>query len=302
MTPVYQPMLATPHPTAFTSEDWWFDLKWDGFRCLTYIEGEKVGLRSRNGNDLSGRFPELRSVRASEPVVLDGEIVAFGDDGKPSFFLLGYKPPQLVVFDLLHRDRPLIDLPLEERWDQLSAIELSGPVTRSRPTPGEGEALYDAVKSSGLEGVVAKRSGSRYLPGRRSPDWRKIVARSELNAVVGGYLRGTRGSFGSLLLGLYDGDRLLVAGSAGSGLDNRSITELWPVLQSLERPTSPFAEKALFMGEPVWIEPRLVARIEYREWTPDRRLRAPVFKGIVHDLDPVEATWASEAPDIELGV
>ncbi len=164
MTPVYQPMLATPHPQPFTSEDWWFDLKWDGFRCLTYIDGEKVALRSRNGNDLSGRFPELRAVRASEPVVLDGEIVAFGDDGKPSFFLLGYKPPQLVVFDLLHRDRPLIDLPLEERWDQLSAVELFGPVTRSQPTPGEGEALYEAVKSSGLEGVVAKRSGSRVPP------------------------------------------------------------------------------------------------------------------------------------------
>lgn len=298
MTPVYQPMLATPHPQPFTSEEWWFDLKWDGFRCLTYIDGERVQLRSRNGNDLAHRFPELRSIRASEPVVLDGEIVAMGEDGKPSFFLLGYEPPQLVVFDLLHRDRSLVSLPLEERWDQLNAVELFGPITRSQPTATEGEALFEVVKASGLEGVVAKRSGSKYLPGRRSPDWRKIVARSQLNAVVGGYLRGTRGSFGSLLLGLYEGDRLLVAGSAGSGLDNRSIAELWPVLQSLERPTSPFAEHADFMGEPVWVEPRLVARIEYREWTPVRRLRAPVFKGIVHDLDPADVTWANEAPDL----
>lgn len=298
VTPVYEPMLATPYPQAFSSDDWWFDLKWDGFRCLTYIDGDRVQLRSRNGNDLGGRFPELRSIRTSEPVVLDGEIVAMGEDGKPSFFLLGYKPPQLVVFDVLHRERSLIDLPLEERWDHLNGIELSGPITRSQPTPGEGETLFEVVKNSGLEGVVAKRAGSKYLPGRRSPDWRKIVARSQLNAVVGGYLRGTRGSFGSLLLGLYRGDQLFVAGSAGSGLDNRSISELWPVLQSLERPTSPFAEHADFMGEPVWVEPRLVARIEYREWTPVHRLRAPVFKGIVGDLDPAEVTWEAEAPGV----
>lgn len=298
MTPVYRPMLATPYPHAFTSESWWFDLKWDGFRCIASVAGDRVQLRSRNGNDLSARFPELRAIRTSEPVVLDGEIVAIGADGKPSFFLLGYEPSQLVVFDLLHRDAPLIDLPLEERWDQLNAVELFGPITRSQPTPTEGEALYEAVKAGGLEGVVAKRSGSRYLPGRRSPDWRKIVARSQLNAVVGGYLRGAHGSFGSLLLGLYEGDRLLVAGSAGSGLDNRSIRAIYPILRSLERPTSPFAERADFIGEPVWVEPRLVARIEYREWTPIRRLRAPVFKGIVSDTDPLEVTWQSEAPGI----
>jgi bifunctional non-homologous end joining protein LigD len=291
-------MLATAYPHPFSAEDWWFDLKWDGFRCLAYIVGDRVQLRSRNGNDLAPRFPELRSIRASEPVVLDGEIVAFGEDGKPSFFLLGYQPPQLVVFDVLQRERPLVELPLEERWENLQAVDLAGPVTRSQPTKGEGEALYDAVKASGLEGIVAKRSGSRYFPGRRSPDWRKIVARSQLNAVVGGYLRGTRGSFGSLLLGLYDGERLLVAGSAGSGLDNRSIDELWPVLKSLERSTSPFSERAEFMGEPVWVEPRLVARIEYREWTPDRRLRAPVFKGIARDHEPSEVTWENEAPGV----
>ena len=294
MTPAYEPMFATPYPKAFDADDWWFDLKWDGYRCLAYVEGERVQLRSRRGNDLAGRFPALRSIRCSEPVVLDGEIVALGEDGKPSFFLLAYQPPQFVVFDLLHRGQPLIDRPLEDRWDQLNAVEFSGPITRSQPTRAAGEALYEAVKANGLEGIVAKKSGSRYLPGRRSADWRKVVARKQLNAVVGGYLRGTRGSFGSLLIGLYDGDRLLVAGSAGSGLDNRTIDDLWPVLQALERPTSPFAEKATFMGEPVWVEPYLVARIEYREWTPDRRLRAPVFKGIVQGLDPAEVTWAAE--------
>jgi bifunctional non-homologous end joining protein LigD len=203
-----------------------------------------------------------------------------------------------VVFDVLHIEETLIDLPLEQRWARLDSLDLSGPVTRSQPTRAEGEALYEAVKANGLEGIVAKRSGSRYFPGRRSPDWRKVVARSQLNAVVGGYLRGTRGSFGSLLLGLYHGESLLVAGSAGSGLDNRSIGELWPVLQSLERSTSPFAERADFLGEPVWVEPRLVARIEYREWTPDRRLRAPVFKGIARDHDPAEVTWDNEAPGV----
>jgi len=294
MTQSYQPMLATAYPRPFSSADWWFDLKWDGFRALIYIDDDRVQLRSRRGNDLAGRFPELRAIRASEPVVIDGEIVAIGEDGKPSFFLLGYRPAQFVVFDVLHRDGSLIGLPLEERWRQLAEVELEGPITRSQPTREDGEALFEAVKAGGLEGVVAKKSGSRYQPGRRSADWRKIVARTQLNTVVGGYLRGTRGKFGSLIIGLYQGERLLVAGSAGSGLDNRSIDELWPVLQSLERPTSPFAEHAEFLGEPVWVEPRLVARIEYREWTPDRRLRAPVFKGIVHDADPLDVTWGAE--------
>lgn len=291
-------MLATQYPKEFSSDDWWFDVKWDGFRCLAYLEGDRVQLRSRNGNDLSGRFPELKAIRAREPAVLDGEIVAFGDDGKPSFFNLGYQPPHLVVFDILHRRERLTGIRIEDRWEQLDHLDLVGPVVRTKATRGEGEALMEAVRAQGLEGIVAKKTGSIYQPGRRSEDWRKIVARKQLRCVVGGYLRGTKGQFGSLLLGLYQGNQLLVAGSAGSGLDGKTINQLWPVLQALERQSSPFAERAEFMGEPVWVDPRLVVRIEYREWTPARRLRAPVYKGIVTDADPLEVTWEAEAPGV----
>jgi bifunctional non-homologous end joining protein LigD len=295
-------MLATAWPAAFDDDLWWFDLKWDGFRCLAYVEDGRVRLRSRNDKDLGGRYPDLLGLRTEGPAVIDGEIVAVGGDGKPSFFHLGVEPSQLVVFDLLYlRGEDLSPLPLEERWERLAALAIEGPIIRVEPIRGEGRALFAAVEEAGLEGIVAKKSGSRYFPGRRSPDWRKVVARSELRAVVGGYMRGEggrAGSFGSLILGLYAGEDLLVAGAAGSGLDERSLRMLLPILKASERTTSPFAEKVDLPGEPVWVEPLLIARVEYREWTPYRRLRAPVYKGLVHDLEPRQITWESEAPSV----
>jgi bifunctional non-homologous end joining protein LigD len=303
MTPTYQPMLATPWPTPFDSDDWWFDLKWDGFRCLAYTDDRRVQLRSRNNKDLGGRYPDLLGLRTPVPAVLDGEIVAVGSDGKPSFFQLGVAPPQLVVFDLIYLGQDVTSLRLEERWEMLAGLEIDGPIIRVDPTPGEGVALFEAVRDAGLEGIVAKKSGSRYLPGRRSADWRKVVARSQLRAVVGGYMRGEggrAGSFGSLIVGLYRDDELLVAGAAGSGLDERSLRMLLPILKASERKTSPFSERVDLPGEPVWVEPRLVAMIEFREWTPYRRLRAPVYKGLAHDVEPLDITWESEAPDVEV--
>ncbi|HEX2421034.1 MAG TPA: DNA ligase [Acidimicrobiia bacterium] len=303
MTPTYQPMLATPWPQAFDSDDWWFDLKWDGFRCLAYTDDRRVLLRSRNNKDLGRRYPDLLGLRTDVPAVIDGEIVAVGSDGKPSFFQLGFAPAQLVVFDLLYVGQDVTLLPLEGRWDLLARLDIEGPIIRVDSTRGAGVALFEAVREAGLEGIVAKKSGSRYLPGRRSGDWRKVVVRSQLRAVVGGYMRGEggrAGSLGSLIVGLYRGNELLVAGAAGSGLDERSLRMLLPILKDSERRTSPFAERVDLPGEPVWVEPRLVAMIEYREWTPYRRLRAPVYKGLVHDVEPHDITWDSEAPHVEL--
>ncbi|MGH8958948.1 MAG: non-homologous end-joining DNA ligase [Acidimicrobiia bacterium] len=301
MTPDYQPMFATAWPAAFDSDDWWFDLKWDGFRCLAFSDPKQVQLRSRNGKDLGGRYPDLLGLRTPAPAVIDGEIVAIGPDGKPSFFQLGLAPTQLVVFDLLYLGQDVTSLPLEDRLQLLDQLDIAGPIVRVEPTRGEGVALFEAVRDAGLEGIVAKKAGSRYQPGKRSADWRKVVVRSQLRAVVGGYMRGEggrAGSFGSLIVGLYQGNELLVAGAAGSGLDERSLRMLLPILKASERPTSPFAEKVDLPGKPVWVEPNLVAMIEYREWTPYRRLRAPVYKGLVHDLEPLDITWASEAPEV----
>lgn len=309
----YEPMLATPWKRPFDDPGWWFEVKWDGVRAVTSIEGASVRLRSRRGLDMIGSYPELSALRSAEPVVIDGEIVALDEQGRPSFSLLQQRmgvtgslaramaeraPVTLVAFDLLHAGAPMIDRPIEERWDRLAAVMPAG-MTRSEATRGEGLAMYEAVAAAGLEGVVAKRSGSVYRPGQRSPDWRKIVRRRSARFVVGGYLpgEGTRGStFSSLLLGLWDGDHLRFVGAVGSGFEDSALVAVRAALDEMGRPTSPFYLDAAVPRDASWVEPMLVAVVEYREWTHESRLRAPVFKGF--SGDPVETvTWQAEGPE-----
>lgn len=276
-------MLATTWPFPFTDPGWVFEVKWDGFRALADVDGDRAVLRSRRGLDLAARYPELRSLRAGRRVVIDGEIVAMGDDGRPSFFLLGRRPAQLVVFDLLYLDGDRTGLPWEERRALLEAVELTGPVVVGDFVPEEGEALFSAVEDQGLEGVVGKRLGSRYHSGRRSPDWRKVVSRRRVTAVVGGFLHGggnRADTFGSLLLGIWNEDQLHFVGSVGSGFDQPALEAIMGALRQLARDTSPFSGVVEVPGHKSWVEPVLTAEIEYREWTPYGRLRAPVFKGL----------------------
>lgn len=297
--PDYQPMLATPWPATFDDEGWWFEVKWDGYRVIVGNDGGRIRARSRRGLDLLGRFPEVARLPLPEGVVLDGEVVAFDEDGKPSFSLLQTgAPANLVVFDVLYRDRDLTGLTYEDRKGVLGDLGLPSPILVPEPTRGSGIALFDVAQRSGLEGVVGKKSGSRYHPGRRSHDWRKVAVRHRLRAVVGGYLagEGSRAStFGSLLLGLHDGDDLAWVGAVGSGFDGRSLESVCKSLQKIVRPDSPFSNPVTVPGKKTWVDPEMVVAVEFKEWTRDNRLRAPVFKG-VEIADPSTVTWAVEGP------
>jgi bifunctional non-homologous end joining protein LigD len=304
-------MLATSWPEPFDHPDWWFEVKWDGFRVIAEWDGE-LRLRSRRGNDFTDSFPELGSLRFDRRTVLDGEIVYFDDQGSPDFTALLQRngvtgvaarrlasshPVNLMVFDLLVHGTEVIDQPIEERWRRLAEIE-DAAWTRSEPVKEHGTEVFEAIKTHGLEGMVAKRAGSVYRPGSRSPDWRKIANRRFARAIVLGYSPGERSrasSFGALQLGLCDEDSLRYVGGVGSGFDTESLGAIRSALDQMERSDSPLEST---QGPPKgtrWVEPKLVALVEFKEWTPEGRLRAPVFKGFV-DLDPHDATWEAEGP------
>jgi bifunctional non-homologous end joining protein LigD len=305
-------MLATSWPESFDHPDWFFEVKWDGVRVIAAVDGSTVTLRSRRGLDMTGTYPELTGFRCDRPTVIDGEVVALDDDGRPSFSRLQQRmnttggkarmmvervPVTLMAFDLLHHGSSTIHRPLEERRGRLDEVLPAGMV-RSDATRGEGLALHHAVVASGLEGVVAKRAGSPYRPGVRSPDWRKVVHRRSGRFVVGGYLPGEgarSSSFGSLLLGLYDGDHLRFVGAAGSGFDHASLGHIRTALDQMQRSSSPFFLDSGIPRTARFVEPALVAVVEYREWTHEQHLRAPVFKGFT--ADPIEVvTWEAEGP------
>lgn len=293
-------MLATPWPVAFDDDDWWFEVKWDGYRAIIDSQQGKVRARSRRGLDLLDRFPELAALDVPDGVVLDGEVVAFDDDGRPSFSRLQQGlPVNLVVFDVLFRGEDLTGRSYLDRRGILDDLELAPPLIVPEPVAGRGTGLFEAVVAQGLEGIVGKRIGSRYLPGRRSPDWRKVSVRHRLRAVVGGYLGGEgsrTSSFGSVLVGLWAPEGLRWIGAVGSGFDEGALSAFSKTMRRLERPTSPFVDQVTLPGRPVWVEPVIVVEVEYKEWTRERRLRAPVFKGVA-GVDPGEATWEAEGPD-----
>ena len=310
MLPVFEPMLATRWNDPFDDPGWWFEVKWDGYRAVLSNDGG-VRARSRRGIDLLEPFPELAGLPIPEEVVLDGEIVAFDDIGRPSFDRIQKRtgfgglgtgdrtPVNFVVFDVLYQgDELRIGLPYEERQEILAGLSLPSPLVVSEPTRGSGIALYEAVKAQGIEGIVAKRSGSKYLPGRRSPDWRKVSVKRRMRAVVGGYTEGDRGrssTFGSLLLGLWDDGELRFIGAVGSGFDDQTLHAIKGSLDQLERKSSPFQPAVRYPGRLHWVEPGIVVNVEFKEWTADRHLRAPVYKGVeIADVSAI--TWESDGP------
>lgn len=308
--PDFEPMLATKRDDPFDDEAWWFEVKWDGYRAIVGAERGVVRARSRRGLDLSGPFPEITALEIPDGVVVDAEVVAFDELGHPSFSLLQRRTGfggqgtgarvgvNLVVFDVLFHGADLVHAPYEERRGVLGSLELEPPILVPEPTPTFGRSLYAAVLEQGIEGIVAKRLGSRYQPGRRSDDWRKISVRHTLRAVVGGYFKGDGGrasTFGSLLVGLYEPQGLRWIGAVGSGFNESSLRAFHEVLTQIERDTSPFSNDVVAPGRPVWVEPALVVNVEYKEWTHDDHLRAPVYKGI--DIaDPETVTWEEEGP------
>jgi bifunctional non-homologous end joining protein LigD len=319
-TAIY-PMLAESVEKPFDGEDWLFEIKWDGYRAVAFIENESVRLVSRNQNDLTPRYPELKDLPQfikAKNAILDGEVVALDDDGRPSFSLMqqrtGFRPggkraaanadvPVLYyAFDLLYLDGyDWRRVPLEERKDKLASVLVTGDVLRySDHYERQGKALFDMAQQKGLEGILAKKRASFYEE-RRSREWLKIKIRHRIECVVGGYTEpeGSRAHFGSLVLGLYDKEKRLVhVGQVGSGFDQKLLEEIWPMLKKLETKKDPFFGEVEAPRRTFWVKPELVAEVEYAEWTGDaaagkiagtgQKLRAPVFLGLRDDKGPKE--------------
>jgi bifunctional non-homologous end joining protein LigD len=297
------PMQAELGETAFDHADWIWEPKLDGYRALAFIGEGGVQLRSRRGLDLAGDFPRLADELGRQAVhgmLLDGEIVAFDAAGKPSFNALQNRAPQTVfyVFDLLHfAGVDLRDRPYAERRRYLLQCLLPSPAVQLVHATPQGVALQAAAAASGLEGVVGKRKDSRYEAGRRSRSWLKVKATRSDEFVVGGYTRGkgSRAPLGALLVGYWDKGKLQYASHVGSGFDDQALDQLRARLEPLRVKACPFATTPELNGPASWVKPEVLAEVRFQDWTPDGRLRAPVFLRLRDDVDPSEAR--REKPD-----
>ncbi|HTS07310.1 MAG TPA: non-homologous end-joining DNA ligase [Candidatus Eisenbacteria bacterium] len=317
-TAIY-PMLAESIEKPFDDKDWLFEIKWDGYRAIAFIESGKVRLVSRNQNELTGRYPELKNLPEyvnAKTAILDGEVVALDEEGRASFSLMqqrtGFRPggkriaakadiPVLYyAFDLIYLDGyDYRRVNLIERKKKLREILKDGDSLRySDHYEAQGIALFEIARQKKLEGILAKRSLSCYEE-RRSRDWLKIKIRHRMECVVGGYTQpeGTRAHFGSLVLGLYDKEaRLIHVGQVGSGFDQKLLGELMKELKKREAKKNPFYGEVEALRKVTWVKPELVAEVEYAEWTEGAntgsgpKLRAPVFLGLRDDKDPRECT------------
>jgi bifunctional non-homologous end joining protein LigD len=318
-----KPMAAVLSTLPRDDENWAYEIKWDGIRAIAYCETGRLRLESRTLRDITPTYPELRALAeelGSTDAVLDGEVVAFDDDGKPSFERLQGRmnlasdsavrrrvadcPVTYMIFDLLYLDgHNLMDLPYTERRERLEGLGLQGP---NWQTPsyhrGDGNGLLKLTKERGLEGLVAKRLDSRYLPGKRTRAWLKVKNLMGQELVIGGWLPGKgrrANTIGALLVGYYEGEdgecHLRYAGRVGTGFTDAELDRLAGLLGPLRTDESPFTGRQP-PREAVFVEPKLVAEIEFREWTAARTLRAPVYKGLRPDTDPSEVVFEGVQP------
>ncbi len=304
-----QATLAKGEPTLDES-DWAFEMKWDGIRALATVRDGSVTLRSRNDNDLTVQYPELRELgdRAGVDGVFDGEIVALDDRGRPSFQLLQNRmgltksreveaarretPVRLLLFDVLEADgHELTRLGCDARRQALeTVVEPGGAIDVPPAYQGDlARAMADSAEQ-GLEGVVAKKRTSKYAEGRRSEAWLKLKHHATQEVVVGGWKPGSgrrAGGVGSLLLGVPGPDGLEYVGKVGTGFRDRDLDEIGATLAALERKTSPFVDVPRPDARDAhWVTPKRVGEVEFAEWTSDGRLRQPSWRGWRVDKDP----------------
>jgi bifunctional non-homologous end joining protein LigD len=314
------PMLATPSTLPRRDDGWAFEIKWDGTRTLAYGEPGRLRLVSRVGQDVTDHYPEIHAMTraiGARHVVLDGELVALDDSGRPDFASLQGRmyatsasdirrrqrttPVTYMIFDLLFLDgRSMLNTSYEERRRELDALGLSGPRWHTPAyQPGNGAALLAAARDQGLEGIVAKRLDSVYVAGARTADWLKVMNVGRQDVVVGGLLDGDddRG-IGALLVGCYDeadvaadraSPRLRFVGKVGAGLDTQTQRRLRRLLTPLERGTSPFTGRQPERGA-TFVEPHLVAKVDVADWTKTGTLRSPTFLGLRDDTPPQSVT------------
>jgi bifunctional non-homologous end joining protein LigD len=304
----FSPMLADTADQPFNRPGWIWEPKLDGYRVLAFIDARGVKLRSRREMDLSDTFPrlvaELRN-QAVDGMILDGELIAFDASGRPSFNALQNRvqlktereiaaadrsvPVILYCFDLLYFGG--IDLrgsAYGDRRRYLAQCLLPSPLLQLVHAADDGIAMQQAALASGFEGVIGKRTDSRYEAGRRSASWVKIKPTQSAEFVIGGYTKGkgSRAPLGALLVGYWDKNRLRFASHVGSGFDEQTLAQLKERLDPLKRSTCPFDEKPELPNPTTWVEPKLVAEVRFHSWTEDDHLRHPIFLRLRDDVDP----------------
>jgi bifunctional non-homologous end joining protein LigD len=313
------PMLAKLSKLPASDDGWAVEVKWDGVRAIAYCRPGRIELQSRNLNDVTAQYPEVRGLSrqlGARDVVLDGELVAFDGEGRPSFERLQQRihqtsesvvrrrikshPVTYVIFDLLYLEgRDLTSEPYSHRRELLEGLKLTGG---SWQTPanstGHAKALLEASAEQKLEGIVLKRLDSRYAPGKRNGSWLKVKNIGRQEFVIGGWQEGEgrrRNRLGSILLGYYDeqGD-LRYAGKVGTGFSDRDLDELLGRLRPLARKSNPFAARR-GPRQAHFVEPELVAEIEFRELTAEGMVRHGSFKGLREDKSAKEV--GVERPD-----
>ncbi|MBI4205558.1 MAG: DNA ligase D [Betaproteobacteria bacterium] len=308
MPETLSPMHGEARDAPFNHADWMWEPKLDGYRVLASVSEKGVKLRSRRGLDLTAAFPRLTAElrqQAVSSMILDGEIVAFDASGKPSFSALQNRvqlktereiaaadqraPAVFYCFDLLHfAGVDLRKAPYRDRRRYLAQCLLPSSLVQLVHASEDGEALHAAALASGFEGVVGKRKDSKYEAGRRSAAWLKIKSTNSAEFIIGGYTRGkgSREPLGALLVGYWEGDKLRFASHVGSGFDSDALAQVKARLDPLRTSTCPFAQKPELHSPTTWVEPEVVAEVQFQDWTDDGSLRAPIFLRLRDDVDP----------------
>jgi bifunctional non-homologous end joining protein LigD len=303
--------LAQLQEHAFTHADWVFEIKWDGVRAVAQIEDGKTTLWARSGRDVTREYPEFQDLATHfrvKNVIADGEIATLDEEGRSDFQKLqnrlgSQNPSQKVLhsipvnyyfFDILYADGyDLRRVPLLQRKQFLKDVLLAdNRIHFSDHVAEQGEALLEAAREKGLEGIIAKKADSTYA-GSRTSSWVKIKIVQEIDAVVAGYTagRGSRNFFGALILGLYDKRELKFIGNVGTGFDESLLEKIFAQLQKIKTPHSPFKTIPALKDEVEWVKPQLVARVKYGQWTDDQHLRAPVFLSLRNDRNAEDCTF-----------
>jgi DNA ligase D-like protein (predicted ligase) len=302
-----EPMLARPADKPPESEDYLFEVKWDGIRALISLDEGEIRIHGRNRFELTKRFPEFLSAEQAfraTSAVFDGEIVCLDPAGKPDFATVIHRmqqsaegaieraktrhPAVCYLFDCLYLDgRPIMNEPLTRRREWLADAIRKGSAFRLSEAVTEGVDFFEAVKQMGLEGIMAKHRKGTYTPGKRSEAWLKVKARQTIECVIIGYTAGTgdrEPTFGSLHLAQANGGELKYIGKAGSGFDQRSLKAVYAELTNLRRVKRPVREKVDDESVSFWVEPKLLCEVEYASFSKDGLMREPVFLRLRPDL------------------
>jgi len=302
-----EPMHAELADTPFNKPDWMWEPKLDGYRILAFLKNNKVSLRSRRGLELAATFPGVAAAIAEQGVngmILDGELVAFDESGRPSFNALQNRfqlktehdiaaaekstPVVFYAFDLLHfAGLDLRKAPYADRRRYLAQCLLPSALVQLVHAADDGVELYSAALASGFEGVIGKHKRSKYEAGRRSSSWVKVKSTRSAEFVVGGYTKGkgARAPLGALLVGYWEGKKLRYASHVGSGFDGRTLKQVQALLEPLRRKSCPFDEKPELNAPTTWVEPQVAVEVKFQGWTDDGSLRAPVFLRLRDDVD-----------------